>query len=67
MHGKVTSAQAGMAVVLTSIASALVNLPIVQRQAKSKPVIRELAISSFLQVAVGLAVLILQARFIHFS
>jgi uncharacterized membrane protein (DUF4010 family) len=67
MHGKVTSAQAGMAVVLTSIASALVNLPIVQRQAKSKLVVRELSISSFLQVVVGLAVLTLQARFFPIS
>lgn len=67
LHGKVTSAQAGMAVVLTSMASALVDLPIVVRQAKNKLVTRDLAISSMLQVAIGIAVLVLQARFIHIS
>jgi uncharacterized membrane protein (DUF4010 family) len=65
LHGKVTSAQAGMAVVLTSMASALVDLPIVVRQAKNKLVTRDLAVSSLLQVAIGIAVLVLQAKFIH--
>jgi uncharacterized membrane protein (DUF4010 family) len=65
LHGKVTSAQAGMAVVLTSMASALVDLPIVVRQAKNKLVTRDLALSSFLQVAIGIAALVLQAKFIH--
>jgi hypothetical protein len=67
LHGKVTSAQAGMAVVLTSMASALVDLPIVVRQAKNNLVTRDLAISSMLQVAIGIAALVLQARFIHIS
>jgi uncharacterized membrane protein (DUF4010 family) len=58
MHGKVTSAQAGVAVVLTSIASALVNLPIVQR--KAKPVMKELLLSSLLQIVIGIAVVVLQ-------
>jgi uncharacterized membrane protein (DUF4010 family) len=62
IHGKVTSAQAGMAVVLTSMASALVDLPIVVRQAKNKLVTRDLAISSLLQVALGIAALVLQAK-----
>jgi uncharacterized membrane protein (DUF4010 family) len=65
LHGKVTSAQAGMAVVLTSMASALIDLPIVVRQAKNKLVTRDLAVSSFLQVAIGIAALVLQAKFIH--
>lgn len=65
LHGKVTSAQAGMAVVLTSMASALVDLPIVVRQAKNKLVTRDLAVSSLLQVAIGIAALILQAKFIR--
>jgi uncharacterized membrane protein (DUF4010 family) len=67
MHGKVTSAQAGIAVVLTSIASALVDLPIVQREVKNKTVVREFAISSFLQAGVAIAVLALQAKFIGIS
>jgi uncharacterized membrane protein (DUF4010 family) len=44
LHGKVTSAQAGMAVVLISMASALVDLPIVVRQAQNKLVTRDLAV-----------------------
>jgi uncharacterized membrane protein (DUF4010 family) len=58
MHGRVSSAQAGIAVVLTSISSALVNLPIAQRKAKS--VMRELVFSSLLQVAAGVVVAVLQ-------
>lgn len=63
MHGKVTSAQAGVAVVLTSIASALVNLPIVLRQPKAKVVTRELVLSSVLQVVAGVGVTLVQWRF----
>jgi uncharacterized membrane protein (DUF4010 family) len=63
MHGKVTAAQAGIAVVLTSIASAGVNLPIVSRQSKARPAMRELIISSVLQVIVGIGVAAVQWRF----
>jgi hypothetical protein len=62
MHGKVTPVQAGIAVVLTSIASALVNLPIVQRRVSRAS--RELILSSSLQIVVGALVLFLQARFL---
>ena len=56
MHGKVSPSEAGIAVVLASIASAVVNLPIVLRQPKAKPILRELLFSSILQIAAGLAV-----------
>jgi uncharacterized membrane protein (DUF4010 family) len=62
MHGKVTAAQAAEAAVLTSIASALVNLPIIQRQAKAKLVMRELALTTVLQALTGVAVIALQSR-----
>jgi uncharacterized membrane protein (DUF4010 family) len=62
MHGHVSQFQAGVAVVLTSISSALVNLPIVQRQAKLRPQMRKLIVSSVLQLFVGIAVLLLQVR-----
>jgi uncharacterized membrane protein (DUF4010 family) len=62
MHGHVAQSQAGAAVVLTSISSALVNLPIVQRQAKLRPQMRKLIVSSVLQLVVGIAVLLLQMR-----
>ena len=60
MHGKVSWAQAGIAVVLTSISSTLVNLPIALRKAKS--VMRELIFSSLLQVAVGIVVAVIRVR-----
>ncbi|HEX4005464.1 MAG TPA: DUF4010 domain-containing protein [Acidobacteriaceae bacterium] len=63
MHGKVTSSQAGIAVVLTSIASTLVNLPIVLRQPKAKTILRELIFASIVQVAAGTAVLLIQRLF----
>jgi uncharacterized membrane protein (DUF4010 family) len=62
MHGKVSGVQAGIAVVLTSIASAIVNLPIVHRRAGSAS--RELIISSLLQIIVGAAAVFLQAKFL---
>jgi hypothetical protein len=60
MHGKVTPLQAGIAVLLTSIASALMNLPIVWRQPKARPLMRELVLSSILQVIAGLGVAAIQ-------
>jgi uncharacterized membrane protein (DUF4010 family) len=62
MHGNVSPSQAGIAVVLTSVSSALVNLPLVQRQAKLRPQMRELVFSSALQVIIGIAILCLQAH-----
>lgn len=62
MHGRVTDGQAGMAVVLTSMASAAINLPIVQRQVKDTAVVRQLTISTMVQLAVGMAVLAIQSR-----
>jgi uncharacterized membrane protein (DUF4010 family) len=66
IRGHVSASQAGIAVVLTSVSSALVNLPLVQRQAKLRPQMRELAFSSALQVCVGIAILFLQMRAFHF-
>lgn len=64
MHGNVSQSQAGVAVVLTSISSALINLPLVQRQAKLRPQMRELVFSSAMQMTVGIAILFLQARIV---
>lgn len=62
MHGTVTPAQAGVAAFLTSLTSSLMNLPIVQRQKGTRPAMRELTISSALQIAVGIAVLVVQTK-----
>jgi uncharacterized membrane protein (DUF4010 family) len=62
LHGHVTQSQAGVAVVLTSISSALINLPIVQRQAALRSQMRGLVFSSGLQVIIGVTILLFQAR-----
>jgi uncharacterized membrane protein (DUF4010 family) len=57
--GKITSSNAGMAVVLTSMASALVDMPIVYRQIRAKAVSYRLAAVSMLVLVVGLGVMAL--------
>ena len=65
MHGHVAQSQAGIAVILTSISSALINLPLVQRQAKLRSQLRELVLSSALQAIIGIAILFLQVRVVR--
>lgn len=67
MHGHVSQSQAGIAVILTSISSTLINLALVQRRVKLRPQMRELALSSALQVVIGIASLVLQVRLIGFQ
>ena len=62
LHGIVTPEQAGIATVLTSMASACMNLPIVQRQKGTRPAMRELLMTSLFQIATGVAVLTLQQK-----
>lgn len=62
MHRTVTPAQAGIAAVLTSMASASMNLPMVQKQKETRPAMRELVASSAIQMAVGIGVLLLQTH-----
>ncbi len=62
MHHAVTPAQAGIAAVLTSMASASMNLPMVQRQSGTRPAMRELVISSAMQIAAGIGALVLQVN-----
>jgi uncharacterized membrane protein (DUF4010 family) len=66
MHGRVTSAEAGVAVVLASIASALADLPVVYRQKQARPAFRALAISSASQVCACVITLVLQNKAAHF-
>lgn len=60
IHHLVTPVQAGIAAVLTSMASASMNLPMVQRQKGTRPAMRELIASSVLQMVTGIGVLVLQ-------
>jgi ParB family chromosome partitioning protein len=49
--------------ILTPIATALVNLLIVQRQTQNKAVSRKVAIYTLLQIIAGIAALVVQSRF----
>jgi uncharacterized membrane protein (DUF4010 family) len=64
MHGHVSPSQAGIAVVLTSIASALADVPLVQRQPKLRPQMRELVLSSAFQMLSGGAILVAQFHWV---
>ncbi len=65
IHGKILASEAGIATVLTSIASLLIDLPIVQKEVRDKNIIRDLYGASLLQTAVGVVVLLGQARIFH--
>lgn len=55
--GKITPETAGVAAVLTSMTSALVNLPIVYQQTRETALVRRLAVTSALVVILGLVFL----------
>jgi uncharacterized membrane protein (DUF4010 family) len=63
IHGKLSPDVAGVATVFASIASALANLPLVQRQTHNKQLTRTLAAISLLLVVAGLAVLAIRQRY----
>lgn len=63
MHSKIVASEAGIATVLSSIASLLVDLPIVQKQVHDKKIIRKLYGALLLQSVLGIAVLLVQAKF----
>ncbi len=63
IHGKLSPAVAGVATVFASITSALVNLPLVERQTHDKSVTRTLAVISLFLVAIGLVVLAVRERY----
>jgi uncharacterized membrane protein (DUF4010 family) len=63
IHGKLPPDVAGVATVFASIASALVNLPLVQRQSHDKHLTRTLTVISLMLVAAGLVVLAARERY----
>ena len=63
MHGKISPSLAGHATVLTSLASAAVNLPIVWRTIKDKVIVRRLTIEIGSIIAIGVAAVILDQVF----
>jgi uncharacterized membrane protein (DUF4010 family) len=66
MHGKISPSLAGHATVLTSLASAAVNLPIVWRTIKDRGVVRRLTVEIGSIIAIGVAAVILD-RIFQFS
>jgi uncharacterized membrane protein (DUF4010 family) len=63
IHGKLSPDVAGVATVFASITSALVNLPLVERQTHDKRTTRTLAVISIFLVAIGLTVLAVRQRY----
>jgi uncharacterized membrane protein (DUF4010 family) len=66
MHGKITPSLAGSATVLTSLASAAVNLPIVWRTIKDKAVVRTLAFKMATVLGTGIVAVAID-RIFQFS
>jgi uncharacterized membrane protein (DUF4010 family) len=66
MHGRITAALAGSATVLTSLASAAVNLPIVWRTIKDKTVVKTLAFKMATVIGTGVAAVAID-RIFQFS
>jgi uncharacterized membrane protein (DUF4010 family) len=66
MHGKITAALAGSTTVLTSLASAGVNLPIVWRTTRDKAVTRALTIKMATVIGTGIVAVTID-RIFQFS
>ena len=64
MHGKITPALAGSVAIVSSLASAIVNLPIVWKTIKDKAVVKKLTIELSVVIAVGIAVVVLDRVFL---
>jgi uncharacterized membrane protein (DUF4010 family) len=63
MHGTISAALAGSATVLTSLASAAVNLPIVWRMTSDKSAVRRLTLEMATVVATGIAAVVIDRVF----
>jgi len=63
MHGRLTASLAGSVAIISSLASALINLPIVWRTIKDKAVVKKLTVELSLVIAVGIAVVVLDRVF----
>jgi len=63
IHGKLSPDVAGVATVFASITSALVNLPLVERQTRDKALTKTLALISIFLVVIGLVVLAARERY----
>ncbi|CAM3949051.1 Uncharacterized membrane protein, DUF4010 family [Pedobacter westerhofensis] len=64
MHGKISASLAGSVAIISSLASAVVSLPIVWKTIKDKAVLKKLTIELLLVVTVGIAVVVLDRVFL---
>ena len=64
-HGETAAYTAGLATVVTSVASALSNLPVINRVAGNAEMTRSLAVKSLAVVLAGVAALVVQYRFLN--
>lgn len=58
MHGTISAALAGSATVLTSLASAAINLPIVWRMTHDKSAVRRLTLEMATIIATGIGAVV---------
>jgi uncharacterized membrane protein (DUF4010 family) len=63
MHGKISPALAGTVTIVSSLASALVTLPIVWKTVANKKLVKKLTVELLLVVGVGVAIVILDRIF----
>ena len=63
MHGKITASLAGNVAIISSLASAVINLPLVWRNIKDKAVIRKLTIELSVVIGVGITCVVLDRIF----
>jgi hypothetical protein len=61
-RSQIQAALAGLGVVLASVASALINLPIIHRNAKNPALSRRLAVLTIALSAIGIIVLMIQGH-----
>ncbi len=63
MHGKISPGLAGSVAIVSSLASAVVNLPIIWRTVKDRAIIRKLTVETAIVITVGIVFVVLDRVF----
>jgi uncharacterized membrane protein (DUF4010 family) len=63
MHGNITSSLAGNVAIVSSLASAVINLPIIWRIIKDKAIVKKLTVELVLVIATGIGIVALDRIF----
>lgn len=64
MHGKITASLAGSVAIVSSLASAVINLPIVWKTIEDKQVVKRLTFEIMAVIIIGIAVVVLDRVFL---